>query len=66
MLASISGIRRVAHGIKEGVHRLQFPEATRKMAVPVNIPELYINSMTRANRHLDADDDSSLSAKLFN
>lgn len=35
MFASISGIRGVALGAEEGIHRLQFPEATRKMAIPV-------------------------------
>lgn len=35
MLAPISGIRGVAYGAEEGVHRLQFSEATGKMAIPV-------------------------------
>lgn len=41
MLAPISGIRGVAYGAEEGVHRLQFPEATGKMAIPVNVLGLY-------------------------
>lgn len=35
VLAPIPGIRGAAHGAEEGIHRLQFPETTRKMAVPV-------------------------------
>lgn len=45
VLTPIPGIRGTAHGTEEGIHRLQFPEATRKMAIPV----MYFNYVVHAD-----------------